>query len=247
MRADIVIASYKKDLRWLWFNLQFLAKNWQEPESRIIVRLDRDCAEIIAGWSPRVTDGVQFIYVDPWPDGYHFHMYLKMTADQYTDADLIICLDSDVMLLEPASLHDLMEGGKPVIYYLDWVAAEANAEKKWRAGTSRIMGMDLDRDYMVYTPFTFWRSTFMRTRARIEKVTGKPFKEAVYSERPYDYAMFLNHPMIYADYEALCLFANKHEPDWYVVKPRPSKTWPFRLYWSHGYNDEIALDLASRL
>lgn len=249
MRADIVIASYRKDLRWLEFNLQFLVKNWKEPESRIIIRVDRDCEETIEGWKGEWTldPRLYMHYVDPWPDGYHFQMYLKMTADQYTDADLIILVDSDVMLMSPATLDDLMEDGKPVVYYLDWVAAEAVAEQKWRSGTSRIMGMDLDRDYMVSVPCTFWHSTFASTRDRITKVTGQGFKDAVYSERPYDYTQFLDHPMIYADYEALGLFAAKCESERYVVKPRPAKHWPFCLFWSHGYSLEIETRLRNAL
>src|SRR5689334_9835830 len=105
MRADIVIASYRKDLPWLKYNLQFLAKNWKEPDSRIIVRLDEDCREVVDEWKDPVFHNprILYFYVTPWRDSYHFHMFLKMTSELYTDSELIICVDSDVILMQPAS------------------------------------------------------------------------------------------------------------------------------------------------
>jgi uncharacterized protein DUF6492 len=247
MRADIVIASYKKDLVWLAYCLQFLSKNWREKDSKFIVRLDQDCRDIVEAW-PNVDLRVKFLYVKPWPDGYHFQQYLKMTSDLVSNAEVIICVDSDVICWNPASLSDLFEDGLPAIYYLDWGEADPVSYMKWRASTSQIMGTDLDHDYLVAVPFTFWRDTFALTRKRIMEVSGKSFEETVYSDRPYDYRNFLSHPMLYSDYNALSLYAAKYQPSRYTVRPRPSfKNWPFRLYWSHGYNAGIGQELDARL
>jgi hypothetical protein len=242
-RCDIVIVSYLPDLQWLLYNLQFLCKNWKEPDSRFIVRLEPNCREHVERWAPNPR--IIYHYVEPWPDGYHFHMFQKMVADAYTDAELIILLDSDVMLLRPASLDDLLSPeGKPLIYYLNWADADPVALAKWRGPTSQLLGIDLDGDYMVTVPFTYWRETFGLTRDRIAEVTGKPFKDAVYSELPFNYRNFLVHPMIYADYEALGLYAAKFQPDRYEVRPRPSgKDWPFSLYWSHTPFDTVRAEL----
>ena len=245
MHADILITSYQKDLPWLSFCLRFLLKNWRDPETKFIVRLNRDCHETVSQWTP--YDRIIYRYVDPWPDTYHFQMYLKMTADLDSDADLLILVDSDVMLFFPAGLDDLLEDGKPIVYYLDWIAAESVAEAKWRSSTSSIMGIDLDRDYMVATPFSFWRDTFGLARERIEMVTGKQFRDAVYSDVPYDFHHFLGHRMIYADYEALGLYAAKFQPDRYVVKPRAAKRWPFQLFWSHSWSPAVEQMLQERL
>jgi hypothetical protein len=67
------------------------------------------------------------------------------------------------------------------------------------------------------------------------EVTGQGFLEAVYSETPFRAENFLNHPMRFADYEALGLYAAKFQADRYAVKRRPlHKDWPWRLFWSHG-------------
>ena len=231
MRCDIVIVSHKRDLAWLCYCLSFLRKNWKEPDSRIIVRLEEDCREIVKDWGLEVA----YRYVRRWPDGYTFQMYQKMISDDYTDAELLLLVDSDLMLISPASLADLMSNGKPIIYYLEWGESPI-AERVWRKPTSRVMGIDLDKDYMISAPFLYWRDTFSKTRLQIVNTTGKGFFEAVYSGTPFEATRFLEHPMTFADFEALNLYAAKFQADRYSLRPlqkRP-KDSPFRLFWSHG-------------
>src|SRR5260221_1663436 len=103
MTCDVVIVSRRKDLVWLVYALQLWNKNWKEHGSKIIVRLEEDCREIVDTWGCQAT----YRYVKPWPDTYTFQMYQKMVADDYSDADLLLMADSDLMLLSPISLSDL--------------------------------------------------------------------------------------------------------------------------------------------
>jgi hypothetical protein len=233
MRCDIVIVSHKRDLHWLSYCLQFLQKNWREPNSKIIVRLEEDCREIVKDWRVPVT----YRYVKKWPDGYTFQMYQKMISDDYSDADLLMLMDSDLMLLKPTKLSDLLQDGKPVIEYVDWEDDSVKvAEQVWRGCTSQAMGIDLDRDYMIRTPSIYWRDTFSRVRQRIVRTTGKGFYESIYSDVPFTAENFMVHPMKIADFEALNLYAVKFQPEKYVLIRRDERQgeWPFHLYWSHG-------------
>lgn len=245
--CDIVIVSHKKDLTWLYLNLRLLLKHWLTP-SNIIVRLEEDCREVVNTWS--LSDRVMYRYVAPWPDGYTFQMYQKMIADDYSPADILILCDSDLMLTAPSSLSDLMHNGKPIIEYCEWAQGDPVAERVWRGPTSRVMGMDLDKDYMVQAPFVFWRETFSATRQQIVNTTGLGFFEAVYSDVHFYPSRFLEHPMKFADYESLNLYAVKKEPERYFVrsnKERPAN-WPWRLYWSHGdWNQDVERYLISKL
>jgi hypothetical protein len=245
MRCDIVIVSHKRDLAWLCYCLSLLCKNWKEPDSRIIVRLEEDCHEIVRDWRLDVV----YRYVRRWPDGYTFQMYQKMISDDYSDAELLLLVDSDLMVIGPASLADLMSRGKPVIEYREWTESPV-AERVWRKPTSRVMGIDLDKDYMIGAPSLYWRDTFSKTRQQIVNATGKGFFEAVYSAAPFEATRFLEHPMTFADFEALNLYAAKFQPDRYSLRPlqeRP-KNWPFRLFWSHGdWTPEVRAFLDAKL
>jgi hypothetical protein len=231
MTCDIIRISYKKDLEWLYYSTKLLLKYWQTP-GQIIIRLDGDCREV-EGWN--LGHNVVYQYVKPWPDGYTYQMYLKMISDQVSPADLLLLWDSDLLIYEPASLDNLMHEGKPIIDWCEWADSPV-AERVWRGPTSRIMGIDLDRELMSGCPFLFWRDTIRLCREHIERVNGKSLHDAVYSDVPFRPENFLNHPMKFAEHEALNLFASKCQPDRYHLrhsKDRPAN-WPWRQYWSHG-------------
>jgi hypothetical protein len=246
MKADIVIVSHKADLGWLWYSLRLINKFWQ-TDSRVIVRLEEDCREIVESWQ---LFWPEFYYVKPWPDGYTFQMYQKMTADDFTDAELIILWDSDVMLSGPANLGWIFWDGKPIIEYEEWREAETHSEKVWRGPTSLMMGLDLDKEYMCGVPFIYWRETFSKCRIQIARTHRRSFFDCIYSEVPFRAENFLAHPIKLADFEALGLVAAKLEPERYLFRhnsDRP-KDWPWRLYWSHGgLTPEIKAELDSKL
>jgi hypothetical protein len=251
MNVSIVMVSHRPDLPWLHYSLRLIQKYWM-PKPPIVVRLEEDCRPAVECWM--LEDGVEFYYVKPWPDGYTFQMYQKMTADDFTDAELIILWDSDVMLTAPANLDLLLspwrEGHLPIIEYQEWSDAATHSEKVWRGPTSRMMGLDLDREYMCGVPFIYWRETFSKTRYQIARTHRRSFFDCIYSTSPFSAKTFMTHPMKLADFEALGLCAAKVEPDRYNFRhnrDRP-KNWPFKLYWSHGgLTDEIKGDLDSLL
>lgn len=247
MTCDIVIVSCKRDLTWLYLNLRLLLKYWQTP-GNVVVRLDEDCRSDVANWNlgPRVI----YRYVRPWPDTYTFQMYVKMTSDDYSPADILVLCDSDLMLLGPSSVEMLMHQEKPVIEFCDWAFGDRVAERKWRECTSRIMGTDLFADLMVQAPFIFHRDTFSKTRQRIIETTGTSFFDAMYSDVAFHPSRFLDHPMKCADYECLNLYAVKFQPERYFLRPNTDRpaNWPWRLYWSHGdWSPEVEAFLTSKL
>ena len=245
MNADIVMVSCLRDLPWLKYSLQLIRKYWT-PKPKIIVRLDEDCRETVEQWPTQA----EFYYVKPWPDGYTFQMYQKMTADDFTDAPLIILWDSDVMLCAPANLGWIFWDGKPIIEYQEWEEVAGVSEQVWRRPTSQMVGLDLDREFMCGVPFIYWRETFSKTRVQIARTHRRSFFDCIYSETPFSAKTFMTHPMKLADFEALGLCAAKLEPDRYNFrhnKERP-KDWPFKLYWSHGgLSAEIQADLDNLL
>lgn len=237
MKLDVFYCSYKKDLSWLVYSVQLLQKHLK-ADFRVHLVLEPDCEEICSKWGlPSAT----YYYRVPWRDGYMWSMYTKTLADTYaTDSDLIMVLDSDHLLLEPARLEQFMDGNKPVIRWKSWNedphdGSLTEGYRQWAPPTERLLGIPLDRDYMRGPPFLFWRETFKAMRNRIEDVTGLPFHDAVYSDQPYDYRSFLSHQKTHCDYECLGLFASKFQPELYsLVHQPPDEHWPFRVFWSHG-------------
>lgn len=232
MKIDVVYTTYRNDLAWICYSIQFLQKHLKGKYG-IVVRANADCNDVIGTWGFK---NVRYHYVIPWPDSYNYHMYLKTTSDEYSEADVLMLLDSDHFLLKPANLEDFFDDGKPVIRYRNWDDDPDNPGYKiWAPPTERTMGMPLDKDYMVAPPFIFRRDTFGKVRDRVKEVTGVPFKDAIYSDTPYSRENFLAHPMKFCDYEALGLYAATFQPESYVLRHWESdEPSLFRVYWSHG-------------
>jgi hypothetical protein len=72
-------------------------------------------------------------------------------------------------------------------------------------------------DYMVTRPWIFWRSTYAGARSLIENHKNLPFDQAVYSEVPFDWRNYPNHPFKFCDLEALGYYAANHETGRYWV------------------------------
>lgn len=235
MKIDFVYTTYRKDLHWCSYSLQLLHKHLRGAFG-VKVLANEDCERVCSQWRVPRTE---YIYVKPWPDNYAFKMFLTTTADQHSDADIIMLIDSDHILMEPFHIDDLLDHGNPIIRYLDW-AEDPNdtcltvGQKVWSGPTQRTTGLELDRDYMVAPPFAFHRDTFIKLRIRVEQITGLPFAKAVYSDVPYNYKKFMKHPKVFCDYEALGVFAVKMQPGRYsLVHHERHSHWPFRVYWSH--------------
>ena len=247
--TTVVYVTYKKDLCWIVYSLQLLTK-YLKGNYRIVVRAEPDCEEILRTWGVPVT----YHYVKPWPDGYAFAMYQKATADLYCESDLVMLLDSDHILTRECSVGDFLHDGNPILRYRRWDedpndASLTEGYRQWAAPTERTIGIPLDYDYMLGPPFLFWRDTFQAMRNRVEDVTGFSFNDAVYSATPYNYQNFLRHPKVFCDYEALGLYAAHFEPKRYhLLRSKPSDpNWPFRVYWSHGWNQSIANEVDALL
>lgn len=236
MKIDCVYTTHRRDLHWCSYSLQLLHKHLRGAFG-VKVIANEDCKDVCSQWRlPRT----EFIYVRPWPDNYAFKMFLTTSADQYSDAELILLLDSDHILLEPFYIDDLLDHGLPVIRYRNWDEDSNDTDltvglKIWGPPTERAMGVTLDREYMIAPPFTFWRDTFAKLRIRVEQVLGLPFEKAVYSDVPYNYKKFMEHPKVFADYEALGLYAAKFQPGRYkLIHHERGTYWPFRVFWSWG-------------
>jgi hypothetical protein len=211
MTSDIVIRTWKPDLGWLEYCLAFLQKNWL-GDGRIIIIANSDCRDTCERW----TGSAEFIYLDPWPDTHEFKTYCALLSPDFSQAELILNVDSDTMLVSRSAPGDFLKDGRPVINYFEH-ADQAGYAGIWlyRPALEHWFGSAPHRTYMVASPFTFWRSSIAGMRSLIEKVSGKPLKEALYSDQPFDYRNYLAHPKRFPDWECIGCYCDLYEHDRY--------------------------------
>jgi hypothetical protein len=221
MKISLFIKSWKRDLQWLRYCLRFLEKNWKEPDTEVVVLLDTDCYGAIERTKYNLRLFIQ--YMEPWPDGYSHAMYVKACSDYWCDGELIVLLDSDTMLYEPADATCFLEDNKLIIPYLTW---EEHLTKyphsPWQRVREKVMGtQDTDQPwhYMAQAPIAYWSETFeglrclVRTRFGVEK-----FGDALYSDTPFSPHNFSHHPISFCDYDCLGLQAARYQPEKYIFR-----------------------------
>lgn len=223
MRCDVVIKSWYGDLCWLSYCLTFLEKNWQEPDSKIVVLADSNCRDVIRAWG--FSSRVRYFYVDPWPDGNQFQGYLTLTCDQFSDAELLAIFDSDTMLLERMDVGDLTNSdGNPFVWFLPYDYEDQSPWRsvprlKWGPIMERWLGVRPQADYMQRFPFVYRRETLAAVRELIIKKTGRTVLESLYSDVPYaGPASFSTHPFKFVDHDVIGFYCALHESGRYALR-----------------------------
>jgi len=238
-RVDLFVRVHYGDLSFCSYCLRFLERFWTEPDSEIHVLANEDCRGVVSTWG--FSSRVKFHFEKPWPDGNQFAGYLVLTADSYSPADYVSFIDADSMLVQPLRGSDLIEDGKPVIWYRHYQESGPDTimmpRRMWGPIMERWLGVRPDRDYMQRFPFTFHSSTLRDLRTFIRRKTGTTVFEALYSDVPYSPATFAAHPYKMCEFNVLSFFAHLHDPHRYVFRDIETvPSWPVKQYWSWGWD-----------
>jgi hypothetical protein len=254
MRCDVIIKTWWNDLSFLSYSLRFLERNWREPDSQIIVLADSNCQSVIDTWGFS-RKWFQFYYVDPWPDGNQFQGYLTLLYDHFSDADLFAVIDSDCMLFRPLQLSDCLVDGKPVIHYEPRMgkltgADRVVAHRLWFPIMKHWVGEEPQADYMFAFPFIYRADTIQAVRRLITRKTGKGLLESLYSDVPFDWSRFPDHPFKFCEHNVLSFYAQVHQKELYhfrgisTISDEERAQWPVKQYhswtqWSEATRAEL--------
>lgn len=157
--------------------------------------------------------------------GWIMQQALKMEACRRIDADLFLILDSDVVLIREVSAARLTQEGGPRFYRRDGaVDLRLPRHVQWHEISRRLLGLPLPTplpapDYV--SSFNVWDPRVLRSLlARIERVTGRYWMDAVTAQRSFSewtlYGVFVNEFMkdvaVRATEASLCHSYWDHRP-----------------------------------
>jgi hypothetical protein len=255
--VSIFIKTWKEDLKWLKLCLQFLEKNWKEPNTEIVIWADEDCFETITNWvddsSLQLPKNARAIYGQPWPDGYSHAMFVKASADRWCVADKILLLDSDAMLLEPCDTTEFTVSGLPVIPWISYAEhLKVHPMSPWQRVTEAVTKMKPWHHFMNWMPMLYHADSLRNCRAFIaaQHGVGPHELEAVFrSGRPFDYTQFLQHPITFNDYDVIGFLCSYLEPTHYSFRHLIEvHANPFRTYHSWTmWSEKLEVDLKKAL
>ena len=112
MTIDILIVSYAKDLEWFRWSTAILEKNLTGYR-RIVAVVPEQDAKLFKPIADE-RKAMSLVPIKDWPgQGYYWQQNVKVNADQFTDADCIAHIDSDVFVKEPTDVSAFFVDNKP--------------------------------------------------------------------------------------------------------------------------------------
>ena len=230
MTTDIFYVTFKRDVEWFRWSVAITEKNLSGYRQIVAVAPESDRALFEPIVAERKT--LRMVYIPDWPRaGYYWQQWVKMEADKYTDADVIMHIDSDVYFKTPTSVEAFFHDGKPGwlwAYYTD-CARDAGV---WKSPTERAFGATCDREFMQGFPFTFHRSTYGICRDWLEMIHKVSAKD-------YIARCFCIGGMTFSEFNFMGCVAFQIQRDLYHFVDRNREPWPegyqhSRQFWSHA-------------
>jgi hypothetical protein len=159
--VDVFIRSYHRDRAWLALALRAIRVHLR-GHRRVVVVLPRASAERMGEMIEQACDQVAFHFCDNWADDYLGQQVTKLHADTYTDAQVILHMDADQLLLAPCDIGQLFDGHRVRVDYR--AASNRPAGDGWGRCAADFFGQELAWDLTVPPPLAMPRAVYAGLR-----------------------------------------------------------------------------------
>lgn len=228
--TDIFIKTYHKDFMWLSYCLRSI-KKFASGFRDVVVVSDNDGHKI----PQEILDimPVKLIYHNvptKWPPkmrqppGYFWQQVVKLNWTEFTDADSILILDSDLMFTDyvtPASFKN--KDGKWLWNYRDWNLA--GPAKCWKEPTEALLNFEAKYEAMLCVPFVFDRTTTVNFIKYVKEQHGATELFDVF---------FKYNMILLSEFNAYGSFILKFDSTAYCPLINQARPPLVRITWSYG-------------
>jgi hypothetical protein len=203
---QFLIASYHKDMPWLYENLRSLAlfASGYLPARVVVPTSDvGECWDVIrqAGSD---AQPIAFDCPGPASGGFGRAQIAMMSGDLFCpDADVVHLIGSDCVATAPFTPAAFLcpQTALPVMPYTPYALVPPHA-RFWRDGTTAALGVQPEHEFMRRLPLLYPRELYPMVRQRVERFTGQPFR---------DYVLFnVNHVRNFSESNVLGAVAWRH-------------------------------------
>lgn len=200
---DIVIRAFHRDRHWLALCLRSIAA-FATGYRQVVVVVPRSSLDRMDASAVESKD-VRLRVCPDYPDDYLGQQVTKLHADRYTDAELILHLDSDNVFVAPCDLKDrLLDGGRPRMAFSN--DGTRPASDGWRQCPTLFLGEPVGPDLTAPPPLIVPRHVYAGVRAFSQDVHGT-------SITAYAFAAGVRR---FCEFALLRGYALAREPDRYV-------------------------------
>jgi hypothetical protein len=179
MVVDAYVVTYAPDARWL----SYLVKSWIKYargfRRMLILYPSQHTAAFteMQGFFKSFPSIVWQPFNEREGHGHMHHNIIKCRADEYTDAEFILHIDSDCVLMGKISPEDFFTNGRPDLLYSKF----SDIQSPWQYVTELALGRSVEVETMRRHPFVYPRWMYAEMRNRVEHVHRRPFDEYVFT------------------------------------------------------------------
>ena len=220
-KIDIFIKTYEKDFKWLQFCLESINKFVYNINNIIIAIPQYDYDKFNKNLNIKhlhnISDNIKYVITNDYGNTYLYQQYIKMTSYQYSDADLIMFVDSDVIFKEETNIYDLFIDNKPIIYYTPY--QHVGIAICWKQPTSQFIGEEQHYEFMRRNCLIYFRDTI----------------SAIHIQYPNLEEIIMGSSIGFSEFNAIGAWTFRNEKDRYhfinsrEVAPKPQK---YIQFWS---------------
>jgi hypothetical protein len=168
MNTDIFIRTHIRDVEFLVHAIRTIEHRVNGYRNLIVTCPDKDVRRIASKIERNV------IGVRPMPDDYVGQQFTKMSATEYTDADVICFWDSDTVATQPIDLSDLLfHDGRLILHHVPYEGL-SDGSQVWRSVVARDMGATPEFEFMRRLPLAYHRSTLVGCVDHLKSLHGMP-------------------------------------------------------------------------
>jgi hypothetical protein len=231
----VFIKSYRGDIQWLQYTIPSVAKHLKLPH-RLVISVPETDYKAFKHFFPDthvlVHDDYPITYhplFDMKSKGYVEQMVVKLWADNFTNSDYIMFVDSDTPLCEDLYLEEIFNQGMIMNAYRNWSGDPH--EHIWRPRVEFMLRINNSYDTMAGQSYVYKSETMKRMRDHLKSIHGNLFNF---------FSTFANN---ISEFEFMGNFALRHEKG-YLWSQNLMRRSKFHQKWSWGgFNDQILEDL----
>lgn len=229
MTHALFIRTYSKDLKWLVYCLRSIvkyARGWDE----LIITIPENELHLLNGFG---LTNCKVFGVKSMIDDYVGQQITKLSAHNYTNADIVTFIDSDTLFTKITTPDDFKQEGKLVIYKTKYTSIDC----PWQHITERAVGFPVEWEYMRRFPLSYYNSTLAGCEQHIKAIHNMDLRRFG-NTRPY---------RALSEFNLLGAYAEKYQSNLYSFIDTEATTLPearVRQFWSYGgINPEVESEI----
>lgn len=178
--CDIFIKTRPHDYPWLEWCLKSVTK-FVVGHRRLLVQSDCDTNSKKLYPADRKSRDCSAFWTEIREPGYLWQQVCKLYADQHTDAEYILYMDSDCVFTRPVTPNDFIKDGKPIWLYTPLDKARSD-QHVWVPVMEKFLGKKPEHEFMRRHPFVVQRWMLEEFRKFTQYRHGKSLEDYIMGE-----------------------------------------------------------------